>query len=361
MIKQGKSSINSPFILLMIAVFLALTLPSLFQKGLFMDGMIYAVLSQNMANGIGTFWEPSFLPSFMSEFHEHPPLVFGIQSFFFKIFGDGFITEKLYSFLTAILTAIYIHKIWKKLSPDKSTSQLWWFPIICWIIMPICFWSYNNNMLENTMGLFSIMAIYYLLKSTFYTTKEALIYILMASILLLLSFLSKGFPGLYPLAFFGGYWFFFKSNYSFKRCLLDSTILIIGLASISFVLLSINHNAYNSLNAYINSQVLESLNGQRVVVSRWLIFQVLLQNLIIILPIVLLLYFGYYKKAWRSSFKQQTNKSSLLLLVIGFTASAPIMVSPKQLSFYCIPAIPFFIMAICFVGAVPLACDRFKH
>lgn len=62
-----------------------------------MDGNIYASLSRNLAFGIGNFWDPSLSEYFGKEFHDHPPLAFGIQALFFKLIGDYFWVEKLYS------------------------------------------------------------------------------------------------------------------------------------------------------------------------------------------------------------------------------------------------------------------------
>ena len=43
-----------------VASMLALTVPRLWQRGMFLDGVTYAVVARNMADGVGTFWAPSF-------------------------------------------------------------------------------------------------------------------------------------------------------------------------------------------------------------------------------------------------------------------------------------------------------------
>ena len=40
-----------------------------------MDGLMYSAISKNLANGIGTFWNPYLSETLFPEFHEHPPLV----------------------------------------------------------------------------------------------------------------------------------------------------------------------------------------------------------------------------------------------------------------------------------------------
>lgn len=58
--------------------------PHLVREGMFMDGTIYAVLSRNLAEGIGSFWYLEFTRDPLVVFHEHPPLVMGLQSLFLK-------------------------------------------------------------------------------------------------------------------------------------------------------------------------------------------------------------------------------------------------------------------------------------
>ena len=158
-----KKSVNSSFIQLTIVVFLGLTFPLVLQEGLFMDGLIYSTLSSNLSSGIGTYWNPSFSETIMNSFHGHPPLGFILESFLFDLLGNEFYVEKIYSFFTCLLTAFFIIKIWVKISYSKEIKKLYWLPILLWITVPRCFWAYNNNMLENTMGLFSIASLYCLL------------------------------------------------------------------------------------------------------------------------------------------------------------------------------------------------------
>lgn len=308
-----------------------------------MDGLIYSTLAHNLANSIGTFWFPSFSETIMNNFHEHPPLVFGIQSIFFRLLGDGFYVEKIYSTLTAILTAWFIILIWKKVSYSEKIRVLYWLPILLWITIPNCFWSYNNNMLENTMGLFSLAAIYCLLTSLNKHIRMQIFYFILAGLLLFFSFLSKGFTGLFPIAFFFCYYLIFRKSFGGKSMLINSLIMLIVLTGISVLFLYINEPARESLTKYINSQVLESLQGKRVVVPRWHIMIVLLREFLIIITITTILVFSYYKK----SFFQIKKESKaicifILFILIGLSASAPIMISPKQLGFYIVPSLPYY-------------------
>lgn len=320
-----------------------LLVPNIFQEGLFMDGLIYSTLAHNLANGIGTFWFPSFSKTLMINFHEHPPLVFGIQSMFFRLLGDAFYVEKIYSTLTAILTAWFIMLIWEKISYSQKIRELYWLPILLWITIPNCFWSYNNNMLENTMGLFSLAAVYCLLTSLNKQFRLQILYFLLAGLLLFFSFLSKGFTGLFPLAFFFCYYLIFSKSFGGKSMLINSLIMLTVFFTISALFLYINEPALGSLTKYFNSQVLESLQGKRVVVQRWFIMSVLLRELLIIITITIVLVLMYYKKSFLQIKKESKAIGNFILFIlIGLSASAPIMISPKQLGFYIVPSLPYF-------------------
>lgn len=336
--------INNPFIVLTLAVLTILLLPQVFQEGLFMDGLIYSTLGHNLANGIGTFWFPKFSETIMAEYYEHPPLVYGIQSLFFRLMGDAFYVEKVYSFLTALLTALFIILIWKKISYRSELKNLYWLPVLLWITIPKAFWSYNNNMLENTMGLFSMAAIYFLFVSIdIKSITRRIAFLLLSAFLIFLGFLSKGFPALFPLAFFFCYFFVFRSILNIRQTILNSLILLLAFISIFLLLIGLNEPALESLTKYIETQVLESLRGERVVVSRWFIMIALLREIVIMFIVTVFMILIYYRK----SFKQIKNEPKairffLFFLLIGLSASVPIMISPKQLSFYIVPSLPYF-------------------
>ena len=339
-------SVNSSFIQLTIGVLLALTLPLVMQKGLFMDGLIYSTLSSNLSDGIGTYWNPSFSETIMNSFHGHPPLGFILESFLFDLLGNEFYVEKIYSFLTCLLTAFFIFKIWIKISYSKEIKKLYWLPILLWITVPRCFWAYNNNMLENTMGLFSIASLYCLLSALNKKLYKQVLLFIFSGTLMLLSFLSKGFPGLFPLAFFLLYSFVNIKTYRIKKMLFHSSLLIILTSLISFFFFYFNLEAKENILEYLNIQVLESLIGKGVVGSRWYIMSILLQEILIMILITIVLVISKYK----TSLNQLKNKPDALRLfmlfaLIGLSASVPIMISPNQLGFYITPSIPYFSIA----------------
>jgi len=71
----------------------------LLRLGLHGDGVEYACVARNLADGLGTFWKPYLEDYRHPVFHEHPPLVYWIQSLFFRIFGDGAYFEAVRNYI----------------------------------------------------------------------------------------------------------------------------------------------------------------------------------------------------------------------------------------------------------------------
>lgn len=61
---------------------------------MFFDGTIYAAVSRNMAESIGTAWQPHFSATIFPVFSEHPPLQLWLQAVAFWLFGDHLYVER---------------------------------------------------------------------------------------------------------------------------------------------------------------------------------------------------------------------------------------------------------------------------
>ena len=135
--------------------------PALFSDGMFMDGLLYSAISKNLSNNIGSFWDLHLTETLFPHFHEHPPLAFGIQSLFFDVLGENLYTERFYSLLTFFITGLIIVLIWKKIT-KKDYHSIAWLPLLFWITIPIVTWSAANNMLENTMMIFTSLSVLFI-------------------------------------------------------------------------------------------------------------------------------------------------------------------------------------------------------
>jgi 4-amino-4-deoxy-L-arabinose transferase-like glycosyltransferase len=341
---------NYIFRLVTITAFLGLLLPVLVTDGMFMDGLIYAAISKNMAHGTGSFWSPHLTDTLQTQFFDHPPLVFGIQSIFFKIFGDGFWVERLYSFLTAVIMAAIISKIWKAL-PGNKYAKLSWLPVFLWLAIPLVRWSYTNNMMENTMSIFSALAFLFLLIGTG-PGRSKLPWIMAAALMIDLAFLCNGFTGVFPYAFFGIHWLVLR-NYSFSRMLLY-TLLLVTASAILFVPLLFYSPSRHALESYIQQQVLSGIEGHRDAIDRTFILSKLAMELSIVAVITAALFFIGKKKNIEQD--QQVKRTSLFLILVALSGSLPIVISLKQSGYYALPSLPFYAL-----GAAALIVPTAHH
>lgn len=348
--------INTPFWLSSIAVGIILICPLLIQDGMFMDGQQYVCVAKNLSDSLGTFWFPFLSNTWMkagsSFFMEQPPLVYGIQSLFFTLFGDSLYVERFYSFLCAVLSAILIHLIWKLLFKDKDQiKKLSWFPILLWVLTPVVYWTYQNNLLENTMGIFTLLSVYFVLLSLS-KKSNAILWIILAGVALFLASFSKGIPGLFPAVSVALYWLVFR-NISISKALLFS-LLLIGVPILIYSLFLLNEVAYESLSFYFNERLIHRIENEGVVDNRFYsatkLFLELLPSIILI---ALILFIGKIKSI-PFTFLKEDKKRILFFILIGLSASLPLMLTPVQRGFYLVPAIPFFSIALALIASPAL-------
>jgi 4-amino-4-deoxy-L-arabinose transferase-like glycosyltransferase len=345
MFKLNKKTL--PFWILTVAIFIGVIIPSLIQEGMFMDGLLYLGVSKNLAQDIGTFWEPIFSYTWensgSTSFHEQPPLGFGIQAVFFKIFGFSIYVERFYAFIIAGITAILITKIWKVINGDKL-SNVNWLPLVLWITIPISFWSIHNNILENTLSLFTIASILTLTKAMIYS-KRTFLNLVIGGVFIFLASFTKGVPGLFPLAVIAIYWVVYKKH-SIGKAFIWTLVPLATLIFIYFIMLMISEGAYKSFEFYFNERLIGRIGNSHTVDSRfWVLGKLILEIMpLLALSLIVSLIIKINKLDIIINYK-----NVLFFTLIGFSASLPLMLTMVQRSFYFTPALPFFGIAAAFV------------
>lgn len=334
-----------PFWIFTLALMLVLTLPSLIQDGMFNDALLYTSVSRNLAHGMGSFWFPYFDPYNiigLNSFHEQPPLAFGIQSLFFRLLGDSMYTERIYTLLMLALSAFLIKKIWNEIFCQQTEYQaMGWLSWLLWISIPVCFWSYTNNMHENTMGVFILGACLVMYKAL---KREQLMvaYWVLAGLLLGLAALTKGFPGLFPLSFPFLYWAI--THESTFRKMLFQTLLLIATLVVVGVALYLYTPSHDSLSIYLFKRAFARIQGAHSVDSRFFIVFRLFSELLPQLCFTIVVYLiarSQKIKFMLSGF----NKTTLLFFALGLCGSLPLMLTKVQNGFYMVGALPYFAIA----------------
>lgn len=334
--------------LLPLVLFLFLVCSELVERSMYNDGVLYSGLSENMANGIGTFWNPKFSEIQHPSFHEHPPLVFGIQSLFFRVLGDSLATERIYAGSIFLLSAWLMVLLWREaLRGQTLLRRLWFVPLVLWLANEVVYHFYAANVLEPTMTLFTLAAVYACLRSVREGTgngrRTGLL--LLAGLLVAGGTLCKGFVALFPLAFFGIYWLVYRRTTWLNA--VGSTALMIAAIGVFYGILLQYEPARESLWWYFDSQVLASMNLERSFEPHFRSsrFYIIKRMLTVLIPAILLttLLLG---AAWRGRGKALLRgdnvRPAILFLLLGAAASVPLMISPKQSFYYLLPSMAYY-------------------
>lgn len=323
-----------------ISVVFILTLPTLVQDGMFMDGVLYSAVSHNLANGLGTFWFPTFsynnLAGIRDSFHEQPPLVFGIQALFYKVFGDSMYVERFYVFITILFNIFLIKNVWETIyKENEEYKKLAWLPVLLWISIPVCFWSYSNNMHENTVSIFVLAAVLFQLKAIKAKQGKAWFYIIISGLFIFLASFAKGIPGLFPIMV--PMVFTFKNQLSIKKAIMFSSVLFLIVAVI-YGLILLNNNAKQSLSNYFFLRLLKRVNDIPTTASYFETLWRLLQECIGLILLTIILKLSIKKTTTED---KKTNTLGITFLAIGLTGVLPLMLTLVQKGFYMVPALPF--------------------
>ena len=338
-----------PFWLFTVSVICALVLSQLVQEGAFMDGMLYVAVSKNFALNNGTFWNPNLSQTFLSDFHEQPPLYFGLLGGFYKVLGLSIYVERLFCFLCLVLNAFYIHKLWKAIYKNEAEMvKQSWLPILLWILIPVSFWAYTNHVEETLMSVFTLASVYYSYQAV-QRKQRIILNILLAGIFIFLSSLTKGIQGLFPLAAVGCYWLTSK-KISFSKMVLYSFFLLL-IPTLIYALLLLNTEVYESFKKYFEIRLIGTFNNVGATTEShfhllWVLFQELLPLFILT---ALILFFNRRKK--NSHLTSENKQTITFFLLIGLAGTLPLMATLEQRGFYIVTALPFFAIVFAIIIA----------
>lgn len=251
-------------------------------------------------------------------------------------------TERIYSLLSILITGLLIVRIWIY-TTEKSLHRLAWLPIAFFAVTPLVMWTAANNMLENTLMIFTTLTVFFYIKSL---DGKRYFYITWGSFSLLLAFLTKGPVALFPLSFFFLYWVVQK-RYTWQRMLGDSVLMLSVFLLLFLLMCWIFPESSDMLMSYFQRQVVRSLESIQTVDTRFYIMGKWLMEFLPAILIVALVICLSRKRIVQHQLVLRWDWL-LLFLMMGFSAVLPIMLSLKQSSFYLIPSIPWFSLAFAF-------------
>ncbi len=341
---------------LTIALLLLRLLPMLFQPGMFLDGVIYTSVARNMAAGEGDFWHPHANAGDTAVWYEEPPVGIWLESLALCAMGDHYWVEKIYSAITGLLTAVVLGGIWRQLFRERPTlGDFSWLPAAVWIALPSWSWMYQNNMLENTLGLFATASVYCSLRATA-AARTWLPWLAAAALCTLAAVLTKGPVGMFPLVTP----LVIALTLGWQRAVkgLMTTATLGTLFALALAVALMNPDARQFLSHYLHSQVLASMAGHRdLVASRLGRFDILWK---IVGQLALPVAAAGWLIVWtrrreansgnsqdHSSANVASGRSTIAFaLLTALSASLPIMLSAKQAGHYAFPSFAFYSLAL---------------
>lgn len=335
-----------PFWILTFSILCVLTLPVLIQDGMFCDAVLYTSVSRNMSEGIGSFWFPQYSTlnvGGLSSFHEHPPLVFGIQALFFRLLGDSIYVERLYVLVTFALTIFLIWKIWNlEFKENKDVRPYSWVALILWISSPLIFWSYANNIQENTLNIFCLASVFFSLKAI-KGSRYPVVHYLLSGLFIFLATMSKGMPGFFPLALPFISWIIYRKESVLKMIL--HTLFIFSVPVFIYLVLLQFPDSRESLSTYFFKRLLYRVNSMPTTTFR---FHSLVRIITELIPaFIIMLIVGtvaYVKKTKRAT--SILWKQVQFYLLIAAAGSIPLTFTMVQKGLYLGPCFPYLAIAL---------------
>jgi 4-amino-4-deoxy-L-arabinose transferase-like glycosyltransferase len=314
---------------------------------MFLDGVTYASIARNMAEGRGTFWAPSYTYTLYPTFYEHPPLGFWLQSLWFRLLGDHLYVERLYSVAAAALMLLGLAGIWRTVSGEVARRRDEWLPMLFWIAAPVVSWAIVGNLLENTVSVFTAAAVLTAIIAVgSATAPAAAAWGALSGAAIAAACATKGPAGLFPAAAPILYLLVYRKSVSAQRpqiALFGVAAQWLALAAIG-LLRATRPESHLFLAKYFHVQLLPSVIGEREVsANRMTILLALIEG--VWLPmlaagaLVVLAAGGWLAPS------PAERRTALFFFAVGLSGTLPLVVSAKQTGHYLVPAIPYFALA----------------
>jgi hypothetical protein len=350
--KNKTHSVSLAFWFFTIAVLILAMLTPMFMRGMTTDGVLYAVMAKNMAHGIGSLWDPRNNSLFWSQhFYEHPPLSLWLESGYFSLFGDGWLTERLFCLTEAILTAIAVVLLWRRVFNQRNLRHLMWLPIFLCFTNFLIIKDVPRNFLDTTVMCFSLWASLAIMRSPVALIKNRTIALALGSLLMIMGFLSNGlqafFPFMIPLIAV-----ITKCENSWPKACYELFFMLLVSTLLFVILFTLQPAALHNISEYFMTQVVPSTIGSRftsgghyVGLARFHIMIYPFFECAVAIVMFLAVYFinpplddGYDSKT--------VNRYSLYFLLIALTASLPVVAAHRQVASYILQSMPFYSLAI---------------
>ena len=331
-------------ILFVLTLYFLLIGYKLLRLGIHGDGVEYAAVARNMADGVGTFWKPYLDDYWHPVFHEHPPLVFWIQSHFFRLFGDGPYLENFYGFFVGLIILGSMAWFWRRVRQDFQLPPLGnWWPMLLIVPLPIFTYMMQINRLISTYTILAIVATYAAYRSVV-GHRHTILFSLIFGILIYLGFIAKGPVAFFPFAVPFLAWLTLKSKLS--TAAVSTALALVVFAIIFAATLYLFPDSADFWRDFWKQQIIASLKSERAagdthwyLVERW--------TAEMAGPVLVA---GFFMLLTRVSFRRiRFSRQALFFLFIGLASSLPFLISTRQHSRYIFQSYPFYVLGLAFL------------
>jgi 4-amino-4-deoxy-L-arabinose transferase-like glycosyltransferase len=240
-----------------------------------------------------------------------------------------------------------------------------WLPLLLWHLIPSAVWGNPNNLMDNNLLTFCLLALWCVLEGCL-RGKNAILWLTMAGVCVYLGLMTKGPVALYPVA--APFFCAIISGLSpasgrtgTKRWVagLLQSAWVAAVAAILFVsMLAFIPEARFYFEQYWEKRLGVVLSGARedAELTGWArlsIFIILAKELIVLAVFYSAFLFRRFVTARRHKVSPETagnpvsgtQPPGLLFLALGFSATLPLVFSARQSGMYIIPGLPMFALA----------------
>ena len=308
------------------------------------DGIEYASVARNLADGVGTFWKPYLDDYLHPVFHEHPPFVFWFQSLFFRIFGNGPYLEAFYGFFMGLLILFCTGFFWQQVRRDYQDPAVGnWWPMILLVPLPIFTYILQVNRIVNTWTLLAIVATYLAYLSSV-KTRHTVFFSILAGAAIYLGFIAKGPVAFFPFAVPLLAWLTLNSNFS--KALTATLVSLVTFAVILLATFYFYPDSIDFWRGFWQAQVMASLTSERGYARpHWHLLERWISEMIV--PFLIA---GVFMLAFKVPFhKIRFNRPALFFLLTALAGSLPFLISTRQHGRYILHSYPFFVLCLAFV------------
>lgn len=345
----------------------AMFLPRLVPMGMFGDGLLYASMARNLAEGRGSMWAPFFSSGYFVEFasgnpyFENPPLMLWLQAGFFRLLGDPWWVEKLYALLLFVLNAWLIVRVWD--TPLRGTlfhGRFGWLPLFFWYLIPVVIWGNPNNLMDNNLLTFCLLSLWCVLQGLS-ADERWWPRLTLAGLCVYLGFMTKGPVALYPIA--APFLLAavtaapsFHKRKIFEGLAQSAWVAVVAAGAFVLMLALVPESKFYFEN-YWERRLGAVIAGERAdaLLTGWArlkIFAILATELSVVVVVTLLVAVVFNKKRHERSSDEahrKVRRTGLLFLLLGLAATLPLIASARQSGMYVIPSLPMFALAAGYV------------